>query len=211
MKKAFTLIELIVVMAIVLILFGILFAVLGPAREKAMDSDTLSNLHQISLAGQLYFQENDHWPESSEQLVKAGKLSKDFIRSKRDRTKMGIAWAVAEDNPEGFPGRKAPMPGLYDSYPGYAHWPIYPLAKAALKDHSENGGWLVDLTISTREDFSPWLKSKGPYRRVTFDGSVILRQHRPSLASSDPQFGNAHTPFLLYSDPNEETKKFWHP
>lgn len=211
LKRAFTIVELIVVMAIVFILLGILFVVLGPARSKAMDADTLSNLHQISLAGQLYFQENEHWPESAEQLVKAEKLPKELIRSKRDRTSNGIAWSVAEENAEGFPGRKAPIPGLFDSFPGYAHWPIYPLAKTALKDHAENGGWLVDLTISTRIDFRPWLKSDGPYRRVTFDGSVITRQHRPASASSDPQYGNAHTPFLLYSDPNEETKKFWQP
>jgi len=58
-KKGFTLIKLLVVIAIIAILAAILFPVFAQAREKARQSTCASNLKQIGLATLQYIQDND--------------------------------------------------------------------------------------------------------------------------------------------------------
>ncbi|MBM4143198.1 MAG: type II secretion system protein [Lentisphaerae bacterium] len=55
---AFTLVELLVVIAIIGILAGLLFPAIAKAREKARQSRCTSNLHQFSLAIEMF--KNDH-------------------------------------------------------------------------------------------------------------------------------------------------------
>jgi len=58
-KKAFTLIELLIVIAIIAILAAILFPVFGRARENARRSSCQSNLKQIGMGILQYVQDND--------------------------------------------------------------------------------------------------------------------------------------------------------
>src|SRR5258708_25358263 len=58
-NRAFTLIELVVVIAIIGILAAILFPVFAQAREKARAASCLSNVKQIGLAWQMYLQDYD--------------------------------------------------------------------------------------------------------------------------------------------------------
>lgn len=58
-KRAFTLIELLVVIAIISVLAAILFPVFATAREKARQTQCLSNLKQIANSELLYMQDND--------------------------------------------------------------------------------------------------------------------------------------------------------
>jgi prepilin-type N-terminal cleavage/methylation domain-containing protein/prepilin-type processing-associated H-X9-DG protein len=58
-SKAFTLIELLVVIAIIAILAAILFPVFAQAREKARGATCLSNMRQLGLGLQMYFQDWD--------------------------------------------------------------------------------------------------------------------------------------------------------
>ncbi len=59
MRRAFTLIELIVVIAIISILAAILFPVFAQARDKARGAACMSNMKQIGLAVQQYVQDYD--------------------------------------------------------------------------------------------------------------------------------------------------------
>ena len=58
-KKAFTLIELLVVIAIIAILAAILFPVFAQAKLQAKTIAGLSNLKQIGLGNQMYYNDND--------------------------------------------------------------------------------------------------------------------------------------------------------
>ncbi len=72
MKRGFTLIEMLVVIAIIAILAGLLFSVLASAWEKGRQSNCLSNLHQMAAATLQYAQDwDDTLPMSSYQAVDA--------------------------------------------------------------------------------------------------------------------------------------------
>ncbi len=63
--NAFTLVELLIVIAILAVLAGILFTVFAPAKEKARQTQCISNLKQVGMAVLLYRQDYDgQWPAS---------------------------------------------------------------------------------------------------------------------------------------------------
>lgn len=56
--RGFTLVELLVVLAIIAVLAGLLLPALGAARERARGLSCLSNLHQTGLALQIFVDDN---------------------------------------------------------------------------------------------------------------------------------------------------------
>jgi len=64
MKKGFTLIELLVVIAMIAILTGVVIASLGSSRAKARDGKRVSDIGQIQLALELYYEQNRSYPTS---------------------------------------------------------------------------------------------------------------------------------------------------
>ena len=61
-KKGFTLIELLVVIAIIGILSSVVLASLNSARIKARDAKRISDIKQLQLALEMYYDDNSHYP-----------------------------------------------------------------------------------------------------------------------------------------------------
>lgn len=64
-KKGFTLIELLVVIAIIGILSSVVLASLSTARQKSRDAKRISDLGQVQLALELYFDRYQSYPSST--------------------------------------------------------------------------------------------------------------------------------------------------
>ena len=65
-QKGFTLIELLVVIAIIGILASIVLVPLSGARAKARDAKRESDIRQISLAMEMYYDENTQYPVTAD-------------------------------------------------------------------------------------------------------------------------------------------------
>lgn len=61
-REGFTLIELLVVIAIIALLSGVILASLSTARMKSRDAKRVSDLRQIKIALELYFDANNKYP-----------------------------------------------------------------------------------------------------------------------------------------------------
>lgn len=64
-RKGFTLIELLVVIAIIGILSSVVLASLSTARQKSRDAKRISDVGQIQLALELYFDQSQSYPSTT--------------------------------------------------------------------------------------------------------------------------------------------------
>lgn len=78
MKKGFTLIELLVVIAIIALLSTLSVVALNSARVKSRDARRLSDIKQIRTALEMYFDQNDKYPETDDGAIIIGGAAADF-------------------------------------------------------------------------------------------------------------------------------------
>jgi prepilin-type N-terminal cleavage/methylation domain-containing protein len=74
-KQGFTLIELLVVIAIIGILSSVVLASLNSARQKSRDAKRVSDIKQLQLALELYFDSNGSYPVTLAPLVTGGQIA----------------------------------------------------------------------------------------------------------------------------------------
>lgn len=105
-RAGFTLVEILVVLAIIMILAAILLPVLGRAREQSHRTQCMSNLHQIAMALRLYKLDQRGFPKSLDELPN-GKIP------------TGDRWFGSADATTGLPDHQRPGYGIAAVYPDY--------------------------------------------------------------------------------------------
>ena len=91
-RRAFTLVELLVVIGIIAVLIGMLLPVLGRAQDAARTATCLSNLRQMTQAAAAYVAENRGSYPPAQWNVGTDKLEWDFIRYTGTRVRPGLLW-----------------------------------------------------------------------------------------------------------------------
>ncbi|MCH8274317.1 MAG: prepilin-type N-terminal cleavage/methylation domain-containing protein [Armatimonadetes bacterium] len=97
--KAFTLIELLVVIAIIAILAAILFPVFAQAKEKAKQTQCVSNIKQLGQAVHLYTTDyDDHYPLGATVDGSTGQYRLGLRRDGSDFGEFPWNWRPSQDN-----------------------------------------------------------------------------------------------------------------
>jgi prepilin-type N-terminal cleavage/methylation domain-containing protein len=198
--SAFSLIEILVVIVVIGILAAIIFAVASSSRAKADQAVTTSNMRQLAAAGALYREDFGAWPRSAAQLVRLKRVPAELVAMKRDNTEHGVAYEAAMSV-----GLK-PKTDVRDSLPGWESLIVSPAQTAWMEQEGEASGWLVDLLDLEVPEWGSWVSAKGQYRRLTFDGAVILRQNKP-FADGGPEFGMGYAPVFFFTDMTDAAAK----
>ena len=129
--RAFTLIELLTVIAIIAILAGILLPTLGKARQSAMRTKCLSNLRELSKGLQLYAQDYRSQFPLDVPPRQAGNLSSSYKTSSThllyNRGEVGLGYLYNTTNPEeSFVDTRdvyfCPSPSKFTAAAGIEEW-----------------------------------------------------------------------------------------
>jgi prepilin-type N-terminal cleavage/methylation domain-containing protein len=99
-EKGFTLLELLVVVALIVILAGIVIAALSPARERGRDARRQTDIKQIQLALEAYFQVNNEFPTN---IYAGGILEPNYINKVPVDPVTGNPYSYAYDDSGGAP------------------------------------------------------------------------------------------------------------
>lgn len=163
-RNAFTLIEMLVVIAIIAILAAILFPVFAQAREKARQTTCISNLKQLGLSLAMYSQDYDElmmlaqvpagrWPQLLAPYVKA----RAFVLCPTADYSLPVAGTTTYQeciaNPAGNGGNNDYYYGLYPSY-GYNHAYLSP--SALCPDAFDTPSAVCTVTPSTATNHVPY-------------------------------------------------------
>ncbi len=191
--NGFTLIEVLIVIAILLVLMAIAFPVYFRARHSAWRTTEISNLRQLAIAGALYSEEYGKFPVSTEVLYGGRYGIEKLVYSRRDPYPDGfvnayLAWSNSinpSNPPRPLRDHKLTFAGVGD------FWPVPPMPDYQDLDpiwgllaqyergtvDRENGGWLVSIAEGggTAELGRVSLQFLKPILRLTFEGSVIKR------------------------------------
>lgn len=199
----FTLMELLVTVAICAILMGILVPVLASAKRAAKATVEISQLRQIGQAQAIYMQD-EQYVGSLQTLVDTGLLPSAMCASPNDVTPKGIANEMVSE----FATHSTQYANLALPYPStYVGFREYQYPQSWYDEYvnvNPNPGWLVSFTETSRLNPLVWETTLlGKYRRLLFDGAVVLRNH----STVDSGAGAAQHPLQLFSDGSDEWKK----
>ena len=97
MKKGFTLIEILIVVAIIAILASIVLIGLGPAQQSGRDARRLSDLHEIQNALELYYNKCGYYPGTANCASNADAASMAAVNTAVAGSALGVNSALPQD------------------------------------------------------------------------------------------------------------------
>jgi prepilin-type N-terminal cleavage/methylation domain-containing protein len=147
-RPHFTIVELLVVMAIIAILASMLFGAVARVKEKARRTVCVSNLTQIGIACQLYANDSESWFPVYEGLGSLVNPRGDYLPEE------GAIWACPS---ELYPG-STPWDTSYYYYIGYKQTTPNPDAVALANEDGENHRqtWYHELYIDGHVEGRPY-------------------------------------------------------
>jgi prepilin-type N-terminal cleavage/methylation domain-containing protein len=169
--RAFTLIELLTVIAIICLLAAVLFPVLVHARRRAYEPQCISNLRQIGMAFRMYMQDYDNQrPEQLYKLVPAYLSTPQMLVCPADRTGN---YAYLDWGSKNTTGTLWPYPQSYDYFqPNPQEWRF-------LEERGPQSGYLIDRNHDEAEGLTRVRKVPslaGHTLRLNLDGSAVSRE-----------------------------------
>ncbi len=204
-QRAFTLVECLSVIAIILIIATILFPTLSSGKRSAAVTEDKAKLHQVALASQLYSENNGRYPDSLETLISSKHVLAEQCVSKLDHFPDGISNAYQRLMDTGSRGTKDRI-----SFFSIATFRMTQKYFEEEQQRSTNVGhyiWPLDFPHSTNPET---IDLVGSYLRVTDEGSVIKRSFAPvnvrDAQGNTAPWTNFH---FFFGDPDAETKKRW--
>jgi prepilin-type N-terminal cleavage/methylation domain-containing protein len=168
--RAFSLVEMLTVMAIILVLTGIILPLCLRARRQGMMSSDINQMHQIAIAGTMYSSESGTFPVSCFEVVDSGLLPASIFKLSLDPFPEGLARKyealIQLDRIHQVPTWARSIISL-DAF-GYSH------RQDTRLNNGENLGWAFGATDSSARELE-----KGAhdiwgefYHRIQNDGAV---------------------------------------
>lgn len=183
-RQGFTLIEFLVVVAVILTLSALLFPVFSRSREQARFSGDLSALRQIGIAAEIYSTTYEQPAYRLIDLVPGFGVSKEILSSKTDPTPEGyiqLVYQVYEERGAITPNPTVGLPrmsylGIKDVAPGLSSGDFL-----RLQERSPDFGWLLHWTQKRGAgDHMPRLHYGVRYLLLRPDTSVVHKAARRS-------------------------------
>lgn len=180
-RRAFTLVEILIVIAISIMLMAIVIPVLSKAKERAKYTTDASNLRQLGIARSIYCESQEPcWLRSTIDLD-SDKSLHGIQYSALDKHEKGQANVILEyiltinTTHTGIV-----VPTYKRSYSGTLEFGV---DKTFLEGESRsNIGWLVNTALAKGPDAGPYFSVYnlvGNYQRLLLDGSVQTRHTSP--------------------------------
>ncbi len=177
LRFAFTLQELLTVLAIIAVVTALLFPVISRARRSAQLAVDSSNFRQIATGYGLYVESSGGGDASLLHLLDSGIVPSSVMRSRLDRSDKGMLHdALIKMGPNEFIEKQLQR----TPFPFISYVACDDVVRAGFSDKFKNqrsGGWMVFLyerepgTVFPMHAFS-----SAPYLRLTFDGGVLKRR-----------------------------------